>query len=140
MADIIYNRPVGRPQYICIAKHQLHARNAHSKWLGVPIEKETFDAADYGNHNQTPGNFPWQDNNGNYWGFLNNFPFVGTEKQQFGFFINPNNPNLAWHGYPATPFSKKRLYVSQELIQRWVDEGFLDYDDINDIINQKRVK
>lgn len=140
MPDIQYIRPVGRRIYTSTAKHQRHAHNNHSKWVSVPIEQQTFDAADYGNHHQATGNLPWENGDGNFWGFLFNFPEVGTEKQQFGYFVNSNNPVNYWHGYPAIPFSKKRLFISQELIARWVDEGFLEEDDVEDLLKQKRIK
>jgi hypothetical protein len=141
MPDIPYIRPLGRRAYVSIPKHMKNTKNNHSKWLTIPIEQQTFDSADYGNHVAIDNpNGPWADDSGDFWGFRPDFSYVGTVNQQFGFFVNPNNPVLPWHGYPIVPFSNKKYRISEGLLARWVNEEIIDEDDIVDIIRQKKIK
>jgi hypothetical protein len=139
MPDIPYIRPNRTRQYLSISKHQFNSSNNHSKWLSFSIETKTFDTADYGNFTLTVGSISWTDSNGNLWGFLNDFPDLGTSKQQFGYFENPNNLSLSWHGFPIIPFSAARYKIDDELLERWVHNGVLDRDDIPAIKQRKRI-
>jgi hypothetical protein len=139
MPDIPYQRNNRPRQYLSISKHQSTARNNSSKWININVEKQTFDTADYGNFTLSNGSIAWIDANGNLWGFLEGFPYIGTERQQFGYFQNPNNPVLEWHGFPIIPFSKDRYRISDQLLERWVNEGYLDQDDIPTLINKRRI-
>lgn len=138
MPNIEYNR-AGRPrQYISIQKHHHTSRwkNA-SKWISYDIEKDTFDAADYGNHNRTEDDQPWLDDRGNLWGFLNDLIDVGSKGEVFGFFDRPRNISDRWHGYPIFPFAPKA--IPRMLIQHWIDEEILDEDDIISLIKKKKM-
>lgn len=142
MADIPYNRPGRQRQYLSTAKHQANAHNRHAKWLNVNIERLAFDNADYGNfnHNVNPPSLSWADDNGNMWGFLQNYEEVGTNREQFGYFENPNHPALQWHGFPVIPFSTSRYSISNGLIALWVTSGFMDEDDVPALLNKRRIK
>lgn len=140
MANIPYDRGEGKKKYVSIEKHQLHVNNAHAKWLSVNIERNLFDHADYGNFEHNEQSRSWTDENENMWSFENDFSVVGSQKEQFGYFENPGNPNFDWHGFPIIPFSKSRYHISENLLEYWVEEGFLDEDDIPAIINKKRIK
>ena len=125
MPNILYARPNRARQYLSIEKHQRHANNMHAKWESIPIERQTFDAADYGNHSRTDGEL---------WGVLQNYERVGVDGEQFGFFGRPRNATDAWHGFPVVPFNKhkkgQRYHISIELLNRWVEEHVIDEDDI----------
>lgn len=137
MANIVYQRPIGRRKYLSISKHFAHARNGYSKWLDINIERNTFDCADYGNFSHLVSDESWTDSNGNLWGFLQNFPDVGVDGEQFGFFPVTQNTTDEWHGYPIIPFVEKEL--SQELLQSWVDDQVIDEDDVTQIIHKRKV-
>lgn len=142
MANISYNRPGRQRQYLSIAKHQVHANNNHAKWINVNTERQTFDNADYGNfdHSVNPPSLSWIDITGNMWGFLQNYVEVGTAREQFGYFENPNNPALEWHGFPVIPFSKSRYSISATLINLWVTSGYMDEDDVPALLNKRRLR
>jgi hypothetical protein len=142
MADIAYNRAGRQRQYVSIAKHQANAHNKHAKWTSVNIERLVFDNADFGNfaHSDNPPSLAWVDNTSNMWGFLQNYGEVGTNREQFGYFENPNNAALPWHGFPVIPFSKSRYSISNALITLWVTSGFMDEDDVPALLGKKRLK
>jgi hypothetical protein len=140
MPNLPYNRPEGRRQYLSIAKHQFHAANNHSKWLNINIERLVFDNADYGGFNHVNPQLAWSDHNGNLWGLLQNLADVGSQRQQFGYFENPNLPNHQWHGFPIIPFSQSRYSISDGLLTRWVLEGVLDQDDVPALLKKKRIR
>ena len=141
MADIPYNRPQGRRQYVSTAKHQAHSTNKHSnKWTSVNIERQVFDIADYGGYDHSNPQVSWTDSNGNMWGFLNGFATVGLNGEQFGYFENPNNEVLQWHGFPIIPFSQSRYAICNILLTLWVNSGFFDEDDIPALLNKKRIR
>ncbi len=142
MADIAYNRAGRQRQYLSTAKHQANAHNNHAKWTSVNIERLVFDNADFGNftHTVNPPSIAWVDNTGNMWGFLQNYGEVGTNREQFGYFENPNNVALQWHGFPVIPFSKSRYSISNALITLWVTSGFMDEDDVPALLGKKRLK
>lgn len=139
MPDREYDRPQGRRQYLSIAKHQRVARNRHSKWIDFPTERSVFDNADNGTLNQTQG-IAWLDDNGNLWGFLSDFSDVGLNGEQFGFFDNPNNVVHRWHGFPIIPFSNPRYSISDNLLNRWVNEGVFDEDDIPTLLKKRKIR
>lgn len=146
MPNLEYNREGRKRQYISITKHQRHTINNHSKWVDFQTETRTFDAADYGNHaNMAVGDEEindneWCDDNGHLWGFIENFQPVGVDNEQFGFFPAPQNENDRWHGYPIVPFKGHNKYnISDSLIERWINEGFLDTDDITTLYRGKRI-
>lgn len=139
MPDFPYQRNNRTRQYLSIEKHQRTARNDYSKWINMNVERQTFDTADYGDFSLSIGSISWLDSNGNLWGFLEGFPDLGTARQQFGYFENPNNPVLEWHGFPIIPFSKDRYRINDELLELWVNDGFLDQDDIPALINKRRI-
>lgn len=140
MADIPYKRPGRDKQYLSTAKHQANTHNGHAKWVNVNIERLTFDNADYGNFHHNPPTISWTDISGNMWGFLQNYSVVGTNREQFGYFENPNNPALQWHGFPVIPFSQTRYSISNTLLNLWVTYGFMDEDDVPALLNKKRLK
>lgn len=143
MPNIDYIRPQGRPQYLSITKHQSIARNNFSKWISVQIEREVFDNADYGtyDHQNLPNPIvSWTDGNGNMWGFKQGFLTVGLDGEQFGYFENPGNPVLQWHGFPIIPFCQSRYAISANLLNLWVNRGFFDEDDIPALLNKKRIR
>jgi len=142
MANIPYNRPGRQRQYLSITKHQSIANNSHSKWISVSVERLTFDNADYGhfNHNISPPAISWTDITGHMWGFLQNYSEVGMNREQFGYFENPYNSALRWHGFPVIPFSQTRYCISNTLITLWVDLGLMDQDDVPALLNKKRLK
>lgn len=137
MTEIRYTRPGRQRQYVSIKKHFSTAKNTHSKWKSVQIERDTFDAADYGNHNKNLGYPPWEDDSGNLWGFLDNFQIIGEDKEQFGFFPIPTNQSDPWHGYPIVPFKKRK--ISEKLLKLWIDGNYMDGDDVNNLISGKRL-
>lgn len=139
MPDLPYNRPEGRRRYLSISKHQQHAKNGYAKWKSVPIERSVFDTGDYGNFQLQEGMLAWLDDNQNMWGFLKDHPEVGVDKEQFGFFQNPNNAQLEWHGFPIIPFSQKRYEIPDHLLTRWVQQGCIAAEDIPAIKNKKRI-
>lgn len=142
MADISYNRPGRARQYVSIVKHQRIARNKYAKWKSVDIERVAFDNADYGNfsHSANPPNHSWADSAGNMWGFLQGYEELGVNREQFGYFENPKNSQLQWHGFPVIPFSKSRYSISDDLIELWVDLGVMDEDDVPALLDKKRLK
>jgi len=147
--DIPYQRAERARQYVSISKHMKSARNNYSKWVCIPIERQTFDAADYGNHQQLSGELPWVDSKGNkwgpewmdaegnLWGFLSGFADVGVDGEQFGFFPAPTNQTDPWHGYPIIPFQKRK--ISQELLSLWVEKNYINEDDIPSIVLGRKV-
>lgn len=139
MPNIDYNRPNKARQYISITKHQSIAVNKYSKWINVAIERAVFDNADNGTLDQSQG-IAWLDSTGNMWGFLQHFAVIGLNGEQFGFFDNPNNPALRWHGFPVIPFSNSRYSINSELLERWVAEGVFDQDDIPVLLAKRRIK
>lgn len=140
MPDIIYNRPQGRKRYLSITKHQSVTRNRFSKWISVNVERDCFDYADYGNYAKTPNtHLSWTCASGNMWSIRQDRSSVGIDNEQFGFFQMPVNQNDEWHGYPVIPFSQERLAISDMLLQRWVNEGIIDAEDIPMIIKKKRI-
>ncbi|PGP49039.1 hypothetical protein CN993_00790 [Bacillus thuringiensis] len=139
MPDLDVDRPGRSRQYKSIQKHHHTSQNSKaSKWRDRNSEKDTFDSADYGNFTRTPNQDAWEDSKNNLWGFLSNFSFVGTEKEQFGFFPSPSNEFDRWHGYPIIPF-KKGYEIEQQLLDRWVEEGYIDEDDIPSLKARKRI-
>jgi hypothetical protein len=125
MPDIEYNRPGRARQYLHRMKHHRNANNNYSKWISNQIEQSTFDAADYGNHQNRPDDPEWLDDNGNLWGFLQDFADVGLDREQFGFFPCPQNVQDRWHGYPIIPFKRDResnkYNISNNLLDLWMD-------------------
>ena len=140
MPDIIYNRPEGRKKYISIAKHQSNANNSHSKWISMNIERDLFDYSDYGNFEKIENiNLNWTCQAGQMWSLNRDCSNVGTDRQQFGFFQKPANENDEWHGFPIIPYSKSRYNLSENLLERWVNEGIISEDDVPNIINKRRI-
>lgn len=139
MHDIPYIRPNGRKKYISTIKHQRNANNSHNKWNDVRTERNTFDVADYGNFELEEGKLSWINDDGNMYGFLQGFPSVGINSEQFGFFQNPGNPSLEWHGFPIVPFSKSRYSISKSLFETWVNIGYISEEDIPSIMNKRRI-
>jgi hypothetical protein len=140
MPDIIYSRPTHRKRYLSIGKHQSNANEKHSRWISIIIERDLFDFADYGNFEKNEGNnLSWVCQTGNMWSLNQDRSSVGTMNQQFGFFQKPTNPNDEWHGYPVIPFSKSRLHISETLLERWVNEGVLNIEDVPNIMNKRRI-
>lgn len=140
MPDLIYSRPAHRKKYISIAKHLSTAINSYSKWISLNIERDLFDYADYGNFTKTENtNLSWICQGGNMWSLNQNRSSVGAQKEQFGFFQQPANQAGEWHGYPAIPFSKGRLHISEDLLKRWVNEGVIAVEDVPNIMNKKRI-
>lgn len=140
MPDIPYNRPNNRRKYLSIAKHQSNARNNHSKWINMNIERDLFDFADYGNYEKNDNqNLSWTCTTGNMWSIHPNRLSVGTEKQQFGFFQSPVNITDEWHGFPVIPFSSSRYNISDHLLERWVNEGVINEEDVPNLMNKKRI-
>lgn len=137
MPNINYDRENRDRQYISIQKHHRNARNEYSKWFSLELEKDTFDAADYGNHEHREGDESWADDRGNLWGFLENFPDVGTEGEQFGFFQQVRNPTDRWHGFPIIPFQKKR--ISDELLAFWLENNYIDEHYIQTLLKRKKL-
>ena len=82
------------------------ARNDFAKWIDFSTECTTFDNADYGNFHRNPSTLSWIDSNGNMWGFLQGYADVGTNREQFGYFENPNNYDILWLGFPVISFSQ----------------------------------
>ncbi len=139
MSNIIYNRPESRKKYISISKHQKNARNNHSKWKSINIERDLFDYADYGNFEKQEGFDSWICSSGNMWALQEDRSSVGTDKQQFGFFQAPSNDNGEWHGFPIIPFSESRYNISTNLLERWIREGVISEDDIPNIKKRRRI-
>jgi len=137
--DIEYDREGRDKQYLSINKHQKNARNGYSKWVSINIEKEVFDNADYGNFTHVVGDIHWADQEGNLWGMHQDYESVGMAKEQFAFFVNPENAQGRWHGYPIVPFSTGKYAISQELIALWVEKEILDADDVAHLVNKKRI-
>lgn len=140
MTDIRIPRPNRPKQLISRHKHQRSTRNSYSKWLSVTIEERTFDAADYGNFRKQTGDPSWISAD-NLWGFLidrnQTIETLGTEEQQFGFFPKTRNPTDEWHGYPVIPFQRganKKYKISPELLQKWVDNGYLTEDQVAKLV------
>ena len=135
------NIPVARPgrkrQYLSIHKHQASNTNKKwSKWVNINVEKDTFDAADYGNFNKMPGNDSWEDDVMNLWGVLPGFDYVGTKKQQFGFFPKTQNPTDAWHGYPVNHDYRN---MKKSLVEFFVEKGIIDSDDVPALLKGKKL-
>jgi hypothetical protein len=140
MPDIIYTRPAHRKRYISIAKHQSTAINKHSKWVSINMERDLFDYADYGNFQKLDNtNLSWICQVGNMWSLCQDRSSVGTQQQQFGYFQKPANVHDEWHGFPVIPFSKKRYNLSDNLLERWINEGIINEDDVPNIMNKKRI-
>lgn len=140
MPNIPYNRPEGRKRYLSIAKHQANASNSHSKWISINIERDLFDYSDYGNFEKIDnGNLCWSCQAGHMWSLNSDRSDVGTDKQQFGFFQKPANPNDEWHGFPIVPYSKSRYDLSESLLERWVISGIIKEDDVPNIIKKRRI-
>ena len=139
MPDLEYDRPAGRRRYLSIAKHMRVAQNTHNKWIGINIEREVFDNADYGNFDHQLGFDPWMCDNGTLWGLERNRGDVGMTREQFGYFEPPTNPGGEWHGFPIVPFSRSRYHISDELLLRWVDDVVLQEDDIPAIKDGRRI-
>lgn len=140
MPNINYDRPRRKRQYICTHKHHRTSRNSNAnKWISIEKERLTFDHADYGGFIEQDESKSWSDNEENLWGFVENFEDIGTQKEQFGYFPNPQNITDRWHGYPVIPF-KKGYEISKELLQRWIDEGKIDADDIPHLVGRKRIR
>lgn len=138
MPDREYNRPNRDRQYISIQKHHHTSRNKYgSKWISFEIEKDTFDSADYGNFRKNQVGNSWEDLEGNLWGFLLNIENVGTKGEIFGFFDKPRNITDRWHGYPIFPFAPRS--IPNNLVERWINEGLLDEDDISTLIKKKKI-
>ncbi|RFU70034.1 hypothetical protein [Bacillus sp. V59.32b] len=139
MRDFDIDRPGRTRQYKSIQKHHRTSqhRNAN-KWKDKDLEINTFDSADYGSFTRELTKDSWEDSKKNLWGFLDNFPFVGTEKEQFGFFPVPTNPSDRWHGYPVIPFTKG-YEIEDSLLKKWVVDEVLDEDDIPSIKKRKRL-
>lgn len=140
MPDIDYDRPTRPRQYLSINKHQRTATSHYNKWICINTEKQVFDNADYGSISGNGNNDAWLDTKGNLWGFLELFEFVGLDYEQFGYFEDPCNPVLKWHGFPVIPFSESRYVICDELLLRWVNEGLLDEDDIPTLKNKRRIR
>lgn len=139
MSDLDVDRPGRTRQYKSTQKHHYTSKNNRAnKWKNRELEIKTFDAADYGNHLQKLGVESWEDSNKNLWGVLEDYSFVGTEKEQFGFFPVTSNPVDRWHGYPIIPFIKG-YEIETDLLKRWVLEGVIDEDDIPTLRKRKRI-
>jgi len=137
--DIDIDRKGRTRQYKSTQKHHYTSSNSKaSKWKDREIEIETFDAADYGNFKQDSSGVSWEDSNNNLWGVLEEYPFVGTEKEQFGFFPSTSNSIDRWHGYPIIPFIKG-YEIEDALLKRWVLDGVIDEDDIPTLKRRKRI-
>lgn len=139
MPDIPYKRDPARRKYLSISKHMRQALNGYSKWVHVKIERRTFDNADYGLLDGKGSGNAWLDVKGNLWGFITGFAEVGTKREQFGFFEDPVNPVLEWHGFPIIPFSEKRYEICDELLTRWVEEELIDPDDIPQLKKGRKI-
>lgn len=145
MPDLIYNRPIHRKKYISIHKHQRNTHNTYSKWVSINVEKDIFDYADFGNlkKSENPNDnlnmISWTCVSGNMWGLQHDYSDVGTEKQQFGFFVRPVNINDEWHGYPMIPFSNSLYFISDELLIAWAENNIITVDDIPMIKAKKRI-
>lgn len=139
MPDLVYNRPANRKKYISSAKHQANAQNPFSKWINMNVERNIFDFADYGNFQKLDNHISWTCTSGNMYGLNQNRDEVGTERQQFGFFQKPSNVDGEWHGFPIIPFSQDRYNISDALLDRWVNEGVLNVDDVPNIMKKKRI-
>jgi hypothetical protein len=139
LSDLDVDRPGRTRQYKSTQKHHhTSTNNRANKWKDRVLEKNTFDAADYGNFTQKLGDKSWEDSNNNLWGVLKDYPFVGTEKEQFGFFPSTSNSIDRWHGYPVIPFIKG-YEIEDALLKRWVIEGVIDEDDIPTLKKRKRI-
>lgn len=138
MVNFDYDRPGRVRQYTSIQKHRHNANNNHNKWKNYSLEKETFDNADYGAFNKVVKQ-SWVDSKLNLWGFVEGFCVLGTQSEQFGFFPVTQNNIDRWHGYPIIPFIKD-YEINQELLHRWVEEGYLDEDDIHKLRKRKRIR
>ena len=44
------------------------------------------------------------------------------------------------HGYPIVPFKETKYNIEKQLIERWVSEGYLDADDVPDLLTRKKIK
>lgn len=139
MTDFNVDRQGRQRQYVSIQKHHYTSRNSKAnKWESRSKEEQTFDSADYGNLTKQPAHQSWEDHCTNLWGFINNFEYVGTNREQFGYFPTTQNLQDRWHGYPVIPF-KKGYEIPRALIERWVNQELLNPDDIPNLINGKKI-
>lgn len=138
---IMPDHRVGRPgrvrQYLSTHKHQANNLDRKpSKWMHFGKEIDTFDVADYGNFNKQPGESPWEDDKMNLWGVLPGLEYVGTLKQQIGFFPKTKNPTDDWHGYPVAHDYRN---MDKWLIEFLIGKGVIDLEDVPNLLKGKKI-
>ena len=134
------DRPVERPgrirQYLSIHKHQVNSYGEGSKWTNFQTEIDTFDVADYGNFNKQPGDSSWEDDKMNLWGVLPGFRYVGTLKQQFGYFPKTQNLGDAWHGYPVAHDYRN---MTKWLVKFLLEKRVIAPEDVPNLLKGKKI-
>jgi hypothetical protein len=108
---LVFNRKP-RCSYLSYTKHDLLTSDRDAgAWLNVDLELDTFDAADYGNHQRKPNCAPWKLAGGALIGFLSGFQEIGDDGEQLAIFRGGSNVTDPWHGFPVLSVMNQKRVV-----------------------------